>query len=177
MNINKKELYELVKKPLSSDEMLEALDYKCNIVKYSELKNYKNINDILGEYKKCILLYETKLNYGHWTCLYKNKKKNTIFFFDSYGFVIDDELNFIPHYNKKILNSDYRYLTKLLYKSKCNIEYNEYELQDFSPDVSTCGRWVIVRLLLNNLSVESFYNLFKNIKNKDLFITLLTYNI
>ena len=164
-------------KPLSSDDMLRALGYKCNLITYSEIKNYKNINDILGKYNKCILLYETKKNYGHWTCIYKNHTKNTIFFFDSYGFIIDDQLDFIPKNNKKMLNSNYRYLTNLLYKSKCRIEYNQYQLQKMNPSIATCGRWVIARLAYIELSVDEFYYNFEDIKNKDFYITVLTDNI
>tara|TARA_R110001592_G_scaffold166009_2_gene400796 strand:+ start:1500 stop:2009 length:510 start_codon:yes stop_codon:yes gene_type:complete len=146
-------------KSLSGEDILNELNYKCNLVQYRDLKNYDNINDLLGKYKKCVLLYHTKRNYGHWTCLYEHD--NIIYFFDSYGIIPDDELKFLHKDLKHELNSQHRHLTKLLYNQNKPVEYNEYQLQERKPNIATCGRWVILRLKYPSISVDDFYNNFK----------------
>lgn len=159
---------------LSNNDILNYLDNKCNFHTYKELKNFNNIDELLGKYNKCVLLYLTKENYGHYTALYK--VGNTIYFFDPYGYMIDDELKFVPKHLKKELNSDYRYLTELLYNSGYDVEYNEYQLQKKKIGINTCGRWVILRLIYPKISINDFYKLFNEVKDKidlDKLITLL----
>ena len=80
-------------KSLSGGDILNALDQKCNLVLYSQIHNFNSIEELLGKYKKCVILYHTSENYGHWTALYENK--GTIYFFDSYGIIPDNELKFL----------------------------------------------------------------------------------
>ena len=139
---------------------LDILDnVKCNLIQYKDINQYNSIEDLLGKYKKCVILYHTKKDYGHWTCLYEYN--GTIFFFDSYGFIPDDELKFLHKDLKAELNSNHRYLTELLYNSNKPVEYNEYQLQDRKKNVNTCGRWVILRLKYPKISVNDFYDIFK----------------
>lgn len=147
---------------LSGNDILNALDNKCNLVQYKDVKKFNNINQLLGKYNKCVLYYHTSENYGHWTALYKYK--NTIYFFDSYGFIPDDELNFLPFDLRDDLNSNYRYLTKLLYESNKRIEYNEHQFQKREQGINTCGRWVINRLKYPEISIKKYYNLFNQVK-------------
>tara|TARA_R110000787_G_scaffold48261_2_gene116445 strand:- start:1706 stop:2038 length:333 start_codon:yes stop_codon:yes gene_type:complete len=87
---------------------------------------------------------------------------NTIFFFDSYGLVPDNELKFlIPIDLKKELNSNHRYLTELLYNSGKKVEYNQYKLQKKNGDITTCGKWCVNRLRFPEISVEEYHNIFK----------------
>ena len=143
---------------------------KSNLVQYKDLKKYKNIDELLGKYKKCVLLYHTAENYGHWTCLYEHDNK--IYFFDSYGLIPDDELKFLHKDLKKELNSNHKHLTELLYNSDKPIEYNEYELQSKDKNVATCGRWIINRLKHTDISVEDYYQIFKE-ASKDIDLDLL----
>ena len=66
VSLQSKELKSLIAKPLSDDEIKNALDGKVNIVKYSELKNMKHIDELLGKYGRSVILVETKKNNGHW---------------------------------------------------------------------------------------------------------------
>ena len=159
---------------LSGDDILNYMNGRTNLIQYKDIINFENIDDLLGIYNKCVILYHTKENYGHWTCLYR--VKNTIFFFDSYGFVPDDELKFLHKDLKEDLNSNFRYLTKLLYESNNRIEYNEYQLQKKSPNINTCGRWVLLRLKYPKISINNFHDIItKNKKyiSNDLLVTKL----
>ena len=58
----------------------------------------------------------------------------------------------------------YRYLTQLLYnftKKGGKVDYNQYQLQSKNPNITTCGNWVIARLIFRNLSTEHFAQLFR----------------
>lgn len=144
---------------LSGNDIKELLLNKVKIITHGEIKNYNNINNLLGKYKKCVILYRSTPDYGHWTALFKNK--HGINFFDSYGNKPDNILKFLPNNLNKDLEQDHINLLKLLYKSREKIYYNEYPLQEFKENINTCGRWVVLRLFLSNLTETEFNNLFK----------------
>ena len=149
---------------LSGKQMLQLLDNKSNLIQYKDVEKYDNIDTLLGEYKKCILLYHTSQSFGHWCALYRVGK--TVYFFDSYGVMIDDQLKFLPKDLREDLNSNHRYLTELLYKSDYMVEYNEFEFQKKSPLINTCGRWTINRLRYPEISIDEYHKLFKDASKK-----------
>lgn len=166
-------IQELITQPLSGSDILKSIGYKANLLTYSQLSNFNTLDEVLGPFETLILLYETKKHFGHWVCLFRSCS-NTITFFDSYGILPDDELLFIPSNFRRLNNEDYPHLTALLYKSGCIVDYNHHKLQ--GKKSNTCGRFVIIRILLKHLSNNEFSKLFKG-KNPDKFITYLTYNI
>ena len=103
---------EIISKALSDADILHALDNDVNIVKYSELRNMKNIDDLL-KYDRAVILFELKKNNGHWCSVIRNK--NSIIFTDSYGMFPENELNYVPVSFKFISKQDRGYLLKLLY--------------------------------------------------------------
>lgn len=70
---------------------------------------------------------------SHWTCFIK--KKNTIYYFDSYGIV--------PPQNQ----------IDLIHREGYNILYNKEQIQDLDSDL--CGWWCIAFLLFNKLNPNS----------------------
>lgn len=161
---------------LSDKDIKRSLNNKVKIITHDKIKNYKNIDNLLEPYNKVVILYRNNYNYGHWTCLFKNK--NGINFFDSYGNKPDEILNFIPNNMNNKLEQNHNNLIKLLYNSKENIYYNEKPLQITDENINTCGRWCIFRLLCDFMDEYQFYNLFSN-KNyePDEIITYITDNI
>ena len=145
---------------LSGKQMLDLMDDKCNLVQYREVEKYNSLDALLGDYHKCILLYHTSSNFGHWVCLYRVGK--TVYFFDSYGVMVDDQLKFLPKDLREDLNSNHRYLTDLLYKSNYMVEYNEYQFQKKSPLINSCGRWCVNRLRYPEISIDEYHKLFKD---------------
>lgn len=162
----------LVNKVIDND--LNALDVqkicfnKYKVLLYSDLINYKNINEVLGKYNGTIILFQNTKLTGHWCCIWYNNDK-TIHFFDPYGFEIDTQLNLATYVKKK-------YLSDLFNKSGCHIDFNKYELQKFTKNINTCGRWCGLRLRFRYLSHKKFYELFT--KNKyyspDFWVSALT---
>lgn len=159
---------------LSKTDIQNAFNGKIKVVLYSDLKQYKTIQDLLEPYNRVVILYYWRKFSGHWICVFKNKNGN-IEVFDSLSSWIDDTLKDINIDFRKETDQDYKYLTKLLYDCNCPVEWNDFKLQ--SNNAKTCGRWVIYRLKRNDLTIEQFQDLFKNIKNKDKKIIMLTNDI
>ena len=150
----------LIKKAMSyslSDQDLKNTKI-TNIVLYKDLKNVKDIDELFHD-DGFILLYpgngSSRDSSGHWTTILR--RNNIIETFDSYGLMIDDELNFS--------DSNYpRYLTELILRSK-NIDYvecNKMRLQSTKKEIATCGRWALIRLLMKHKNIADFTDLFKN---------------
>ena len=132
-------------------------------VLYSDLKNYKNLNQVLGKEGYFVLLYQTSSKTtGHFvSCMTRD---NTIHFFDSYGFQPDAEIQYTP-YDQKLP----RYLSQLLQADGRPISYNKHDYQAKGSSVATCGRWSSVRCMLKDISDKDFQHIFYN--NKDAYLT------
>jgi hypothetical protein len=128
------------------------------IIKYSDLARVKKITDILPTDKSFkVILIESRHNVGHWVVVSRNK--DTIYFFDSYSNKPDGQLRYINSFWRKMLGQDETYLTALLEKAKKDgwkIKYNKNRLQSLKGGGGTCGRWVILWLLMN---LQMGYNL------------------
>lgn len=161
-------------KSLSSDDVLKICNYKADFYTYPEIVKFQSLDQLLGKHKSIILLYLTKANYGHF-CVVLKQNKDTISFFDSYGYMPDDELKFAPIHFRKKNNQLKSHLTRLMYESGYNIDYNDHKLQSSKNDIATCGRWSGLRILFRNLTNDQFASLFKNDKlTPDELITALT---
>ncbi len=124
----------------------------ATILKFSELKHYSTLPKL-----PLVLLYEVQNNLGHWVTVLKTPQG--IEHFDSYGYAPDMELNFIPKEFQLESNQNHKYLLKLLYDSHAVINYNPYPLQK-GLFTATCGRWVILRNMFNDLTTDQFHNTF-----------------
>ena len=102
-----------------------------------------------------IILIEEQPNKGHWVCILRYGK--TIEAFDSYSGTIDNELKFIPEVMKRMLGEDKKHLGRLLKDVKDRqVIYSKKRLQKLEDGINTCGRWVILRILMMK---EFFYTL------------------
>jgi len=153
-------------KALSNEEIIDYLK-DVKIVPYSDIKNYHSINDLLAPFDKVVILYRTNHNFGHWCSIFRDRGRNEIEFFDPYGIIIDDQLGYNDN---KVFQREYGqnhyYLTRLLADAKEDISYNHHKLQKFGPNINTCGRWCILRLLNTDLSLQDFKQLLDEEKKK-----------
>jgi len=157
------EVERLEDEPLSTKQVKYLLNGKVNYVPYSEVKNYRSIDELIGEYNCCILLYFTAENFGHYVCL--TKRDNEIEFFDPYGLMIDDELEFLGDDEedlKERKNQNYGYLTELLLDSPYKLIFNQYQFQKEKDDINTCGRHCAVRCSMKKLDLEQYRKFIKN---------------
>lgn len=166
---------------LSDKLLLKLVNGKAKLILYPELINYDNIDEVLGEYGCCILLFEAKKNYGHWCCLFK-VAENEIEFFNPYGGYPDDSLKFIPMHFRVISNQYYPYLSLLLYKSPYKLSYNEHKFQKHGNGIRTCGRHCAVRIIFRNKTLDEYTHFLNHWCEKlnmdyDMLVTFITINI
>jgi len=154
-------MFPKVFQPTTGEELQQWIP-NATIINYSELKNYNILPKL-----PIILLYEIKKGFGHWVTILRTPEG--IEHFDSYGFVPDDELSFVPEYFKYESNQNYKYLLNLLYESGEQINYNPYPLQK-GDNTATCGRWAVLRNLFNYLTTDQFAKMI-NKTSKQLNIT------
>lgn len=179
----KNKLKEYQKISLSNHDINNLLRGKTNIMTYPELMECESINDVLGDYDSCALLYLNRDGYGHW-CSVSQDEQGKISFFDPYGGknLPDQELKSIPEHFRIQSGQTYPHLTYLLYKSDKPVEYNEHKYQKWDNDMNTCGRHVVSRLLHKNLNSDQYFDMMKDIKNKtgmdyDEIVTIMTENL
>ncbi len=146
---------------LSGSQMKKLTDGKARIMVYPDMYEYDNIDQILGPYGMCIILYETKHNYGHWTCIFKRDNK-TLEFFDSYGGDLDTQLDFVPEKFAKSHHENHKYLMKLIKNSPYQLINNHYDFQKQTKGMSTCGRHVSVRLAFKDLPIDKYQKMITN---------------
>jgi hypothetical protein len=135
----------------------EISRYIPNVYAYEELKELTP-EEVLRRLPLAILYQETPTK-GHWTVLLKTPEG--IEFFDPYGIPIDLEF-------KDLKWQQPRYLADLLYKlSKIEqINYNQYKFQSAKEGINTCGRWIIMRSLYPNWTINQFAKAVENLANK-----------
>jgi hypothetical protein len=161
-------LEELKETPMDDGEIKSILP-NVKIIKYSELKNYNNINQLLPKVKDhIIILFENSPNNGHWTALLR-PHKNEIEFFDSYGNNDVDILNWIPKRDNINLGVSEPYLRNLLKKSGYKCYYNTTQYQSKNSDIASCGRHCAFRIkcmLKGNQNLKDYHNFMNNLKKK-----------
>jgi hypothetical protein len=148
----------LEKVSLSNNDLDRLCDYKVNVVTYDELPDYETLDQLLGPYGACILLYMTDLNFGHWTAIIKINNRS-VEFFDPYGYFPDTELQFIPNDIKHETHQDERHVAKLLFESPYELSFNEHKYQKLKRNINTCGRHCAMRVLFKNMPLKEYNNM------------------
>jgi len=154
-----------------SDDDIRRLNPNTKILLYEDVKKFPTIQHLLDPFDCAIILYEWKrtqeTSIGHYIAVVA-LPDGTIEHFDSYGILPDNELKQIKNMSsnyKKMTGQDQQYLLKLYIKSPYQISYNQYKLQSLSDDISTCGRFAVLRTIFKNLTLEQFKDLFIGKKN------------
>lgn len=153
-----------IKTPMTDGDLEKYTGVKKeDIIKYSDLKNYPTITDLLPkEIDFRIILIEDKYNSGHWVAVMRNGK--TIEYFNSYGAKYDYEWKFINRMIRTCLGEDTNEMTRLMDQAEADgfkVGYNKTRFQKISNSIQTCGRWVIFR-------IETFKMGFTNDQFKEL---------
>lgn len=155
--MSKKEIQEYLRENLpefTSDSDIKDYLPGVKIKTYSEIKNIKNIDDLIpGNCGSIILLLEWDVNKGHWVCLskYMEGKKVCVEFFNSYGEKPGFEVEMLSKSLNKMLDQSPRDILDILDDSfyrKRNVIYNARKLQKEGNDIATCGKHCILRSLL-----------------------------
>lgn len=139
---------------LRESDLRRIMGTSTHIVPYRHLARIRTIHDLFGNRAFVVILFEVERNRGHWTLLIR--RPQSIEFFDSYGFVPDDELHLIPAHYRIQNYQQYPHLLQILYQSGMPIEYSPYHFQSFGEGVNTCGRWCILRWILAGYDIDDF---------------------
>lgn len=152
-------------------QLMKESGIHANVVSYGEIKQYPDIDKLLGPDGCCFILYEWRKGYGHWCLL--TKRGNEIEFMDPYGEFVDTQLEYVPEELRAELGEDHKYLSDLLRKCDYELAYNEFEFQSLNEESRTCGRWTIIRAKLKDMSLEDFRDIFLNVYGDEI-ATILT---
>ena len=163
--------------PLSGSDLETITEGKSQILKYSDLHQYSSIDDVFGNKEAIIILYLKKSNFGHWCALFKAPwKPETLYFFDSYGFKMDEEIKFADEQLRIHQGKNVPHLTHLVRKSNYYLEQNDFQYQSKEHDINTCGRWAAVRVRHLDMTAKQFKTFFT--KNKhytpDFWVSILS---
>jgi len=163
-------IIERIGKSLTDEDLTRYLGGSIgeNIIKYSSLKDYKSITDLLPSDKSYkIILIEDDINKGHWVLALR--MNGTVEFFNSYGEPVDKQKSMIGECKNALLGQTKNYLSKLFRSRPKDIKYvwNDKALQRQKEGINTCGRWVILRILMMkdmNMELDEFQRVMKNNK-------------
>lgn len=143
-------------------------NFRQHIIKYSDIDDFGSIDRLLpGKKSFKIILLEETFGSGHWLLLLKNNR--TIEYFNSYGLPVSKELDFLSDSVRAALDQSEKHLNILLDKvtKKYDIIYNKIKFQKMGSDIATCGRWVILRLILFrdlDMDLSSFISFINRMK-------------
>lgn len=164
-------IIERISKSLTDDDLTRYLGGGIgdNIIKYSDLKTYKSITDLLPKNKDYkIILIEDDINKGHWVLVCRIN--GTFEFFNSYGEPVDKQKNMIGACKNAILGQTKNDLTKLFKNRPKDMKFvwNNKPLQKMKNGINTCGRWVILRILMLGMDMDlsEFQKVMKENKTK-----------
>jgi len=153
-----------------SDTIIRKYLKNPKIILYEDLKNYKNINELLPNKKDYVIILFKQDNQGnnHWIGLLKYD--NIIEHFCSYGSKPDEYYFDWTTQNDLDKAGEYQpYLTQLLNKCSNEIIYSSKDYQKDKNNISTCGRHIVNRcmhLLNHNNNINNYYNYMNKIKRK-----------
>jgi hypothetical protein len=162
--ILRQEIKSRIPKPLT-DADIERHTGLTKIVKYSELDNYKTIEELLPADKSAvIILIEDQFNSGHWVAVMRYGK--TIEYFNSYGAKWDTDWRFINRMMRMILQQNTNEMTRLMDTAKKDgwtTIWNNHRFQKLGSKIQTCGRHVVLRIEMMKMgyTLPEYYDFIK----------------
>lgn len=146
-----------------SDKDMKKIIPTLKVVSYPELLNATNIDQILDEKGRLMLLYLTENEHtGHWVCLLKRRGTKVLEYFDPYGnYGPDGESKWLTPQELEEFGQDTFHLSKLIKASPYKLLINKTKFQKDKRDVNTCGRHCLTRLYLKHLSLPQYTKLVK----------------
>ena len=164
----KNDLKKVKQEPMSNFTIEKYLK-NPEIIEYSELKNYKDIDELLPNNNDYVIILYRHDTGAHWVVALK--QNNLIEHFCSYGSNPDQYYNeWATQLTNMKLGQDEPYLSKLL--NNCNYEviYNPIKYQTINNDIATCGRHCLNRvfhMLNHNTNLNDYFKYMKR-KKKEL---------
>ena len=146
-----KSIAQIMDDPIDDTEMKEYIGQDAKIMKYSDLKGVKRIDDLMPNATDFIvLLYQTEPNEGHWVSVLKYPDRfgtSVLEYFDPYAKSFDEPLSWNTPQRNKQLGIALPYLSILMESSGHKLLENRVKYQQESSKIETCGRHNIYRIL------------------------------
>jgi len=152
-----------IQTPMSDDDIKHYLGF-TPVIKYSELKRYNYLDELLPRIESsAVLLYEDSPNTGHWVCISK-PKKGVVEYFDSYGGKVDGPLKWTPKQVRIGLGEGEPLLSRLFDKAPEKVVYNKIDYQKQGSGINDCGRFCVLRILKmrKGMDLNQFYAFMKD---------------
>lgn len=155
--MNDPEVKGRISKPMSDSDLERHTGIKpADVIKYSDLKEYNDITDLLPKDKSArVILIEDKYNSGHWVCILRYGK--TIEYFNSYGAKWDTDWKFINKMIRLVLGEGTNEMTRLMNKAEkegWNVVWNKHRFQKLDNKIQTCGRWCVLRIEMMKIGYD-----------------------
>jgi hypothetical protein len=166
----------LVFEPLDTNKLNSYLDGKPNIVLQKDIATMNDIEQVFNGNNYAIIFTATNAeNDGHFQCIFKNNKR--IYFFDSYGMMVDELINKLIALKRPLFgqnNNLLRLIVNSTYYKQNKVFINTFKYQSNNINVSTCGRYCVLLIILNimfskkkkSFDFNTFHNLMILWKNK-----------
>lgn len=146
-----KNIAQIMDDPIDDVEMRKYLGQDAKILKYSDLKGAKHIDELLPNATDfMVLLYQTQPTEGHWVSVLKYPDRfgsSVLEYFDPYSKHLDEPLSWNTPQRNKQLGIISPYLTNLMDTSGHKLLENRVKYQQESSNIETCGRHNIYRIL------------------------------
>lgn len=140
------------------------------VVMYDDIIQCQNIDQLLGENNTMVIFYpafkDQNVTMGHYTCLIKNTKHKTYYYYDPLAYNIDEYKKFTFQRNQ-LYQEKQNSLVKHMLKKLNNgyvIDFNNHQHQSRKPDVSTCGYHCVSRIKYASVSNDDYDRLLKMLK-------------
>jgi len=166
------EVKKRISTPMADSDLERHTGVKAtDIIKYSDLKNYPTIQELLPkdlDWK--VILIEDEYNSGHWVAVLRFNK--SIYYFNSYGAKWDTDWRFIKRMRRLILGEGTNEMSRLMdgaEKDGFKVEWNKHRFQKLDNKVQTCGRWVVFRIETFKMGYHTsndFYDLVEKFKGE-----------
>lgn len=147
-------LTKIEQEPLSFDELRRMLskddrDQDTKLMNYDDLGQFEHLQEAFEQHRAIIVLLQIESpnapRVGHWIALLDQGDHYE--HFDSYGFSPDEEL---------AITHEQPILTHLVETASKRVEESTTRFQAIREHVSTCGRWAVARVLLQELNLHEF---------------------
>ena len=159
-----------ITKALSGEQIKELIGKEP--IPFSKLKNYKSLNQVLGNEGYTVIFYEQSQYEGHYVALFLDGN-GVLNYMDPYGFQ-PLEVKSKVAYDEYLPN----YLTDLIKANGRNIIISNTDYQAKVAGVADCGRHACCRIKLRHLSNKQYETLLLTSKipilKPDFIVTAMT---
>jgi hypothetical protein len=158
----------IIEEPMDDGDIRYYLP-NAKIMRYRDLHPYKTLDELLTQPTDyVVLLYESSVNQGHWTCICRDGGK--VMYFDSYGGKPDNPLRWSTIQKRRELGEEIPWLTGLLDKTAMPVFFNDVDYQAVKPGVSTCGAhcvFFLQQVLDHGADLHSYWRLMQTLRAKE----------